>query len=209
MFEDGEQKNKESKEEQKENNKNNNINNCIINNNKSNDNNNKNIDGNNNIDKERMDIISENIELNEIEKSESEYDKNISIEDRCFYLIKWNTLEYSLELDSFMQTFINFNKILEDYNKEEINQEKINNYPDEITFENDINKILIELGLNKNKEFSNLTNNLFIYKTKEELINYKNKIVSIINELLKRKEQKNKYYPNILILGDKNKIIQI
>ena len=204
MFEDGEQKNKESKEEQKENNKNNNINNGIINNNKSNDNNNKNIDGNNNIDKERMDIISENIELNEIEKSESEYDKNISIEDRCFYLIKWNTLEYSLELDSFMQTFINFNKILEDYNKEEINQEKINNYPDEITFENDINKILIELGLNKNKEFSNLTNNLFIYKTKEELINYKNKIVSIINLLLKRKEEKNKYYPHILILEDNN-----
>ena len=35
-----------------------------------------------------MDVISENYELNEQEKSESESDKNISIEDKCFYLIK-------------------------------------------------------------------------------------------------------------------------
>ena len=207
MFEDGELKNKDNKNEIKENK--NNINNI------SNENNNKNInDNNNNIDtnskmdkskSEKMDIISENIELNEMEKSESDTDKNISIEDKCFYLIKWNTLEYSLELDSLMHTFNNFNQILSDYNKEEMSQEKINNYPNEKIFQDDIEQILNKLGLNKNKDFANLKNNIFIYKTKEEIIKYKNNILSIINELMKMKQEKNKYYPHILILDDNSK----
>ena len=211
MFEDGEQKNKENDNGQKDNkNDNNNPND-----------NNKNINGKNNenipqptnnnyecsskTDKaqsDKMDVISENIDLNEFEKSESGND-NISIKDKCFYLIKWNTLEYSLELDSFMDTFVNFPQVLSDFNKEEIKIEKGDNYPTEKIFEKKLNQILIELDITKkDNELKNLVNNSFIYKTKEQLNKYKKDIVSIITKLYNQKEEKNDYTSHILILND-------
>ena len=109
MFEDGDQNNKNNKENE------NKKDSTKINNNISLNENNNNLETEfkqEKAQKEKMDVISENYELNEQEKSESESDKNISIEDKCFYLIKWNTSEYSLELDSFMETFPNFEQIL-------------------------------------------------------------------------------------------------
>ena len=204
MFEDGDQNNKNNKENE------NKKDSTKINNNIS-------INENNNkletefkqekAQKEKMDVISENYELNEQEKSESESDKNISIEDKCFYLIKWNTSEYSLELDSFMETFPNFKQILSNFNTKEAikEKEKVENYLNEKDFKEKISQILIQLGFTKKNENENLINNSFIYKTKEELFKYKKNIISIILKLFNNnKENKNKYLPHILILNDDN-----
>ena len=147
-----------------------------------------------------MDADSENIDLIEFEKSESDTEKNITIPNRYFYLIKWDTLEYSLELDSFMETFPNFNQMVSAFNLIENESKKAENYPNETTFSERVGQILFKLGVEKGDEFENLINNSFIYRKKEELFLYKKKIVSIITKLLTNFE--NKYLPHILILND-------
>ena len=204
MFEDGDQNNKNNKENE------NKKDSTKINNNISLNENNNNLETEfkqEKAQKEKMDVISENYELNEQEKSESESDKNISIEDKCFYLIKWNTSEYSLELDSFMETFPNFEQILSNFNTNEAKKEKekVENYFSEKDFKEKMSQILIQLGFTKKNENENLINNSFIYKTKEELFKYKKNIISIISKLFNNnKENKNKYLPHILILNDDN-----
>ena len=206
MFEEGEHKNNEDKInnksniDAKEHNKiiNNNINLNIIDNSINNKINNK-IDNNN----DKIDVISENLEFNELEKSDIDSDNNIILPDKCFYLIKWDSYEYSLELDSFIQTFPNFNQILIDYNKSEVEIKKKEKYPSEDIFKENIGQILIKQGIKQDSEYKNLINNSFIHKKKEELIRYKNKIISIISNLM---NNDNKYIPHILILNDNNNI---
>ena len=197
MFEDGENKEKQNKNEINDNNK------KIINDDIS----------ENNIEKgnsEKMDVVSDNNnDPDEQEKSENDLYKNITIEDKCFYLIKWNTLEYSLELDSFMETFPNFKQILSDYTKEELvnyNKKEEDNYQEETDINKIINKILIQLGLNTDINYANLNSNSFIYKTKEEISKYKENIVSIIKHLLNINEVNIKLIPHILILNDSSDI---
>ena len=207
MFEEGEAKNKENekKKEQEQipnnqkpntendNNNNNNNNNNIDNNNNNNINNNINKD----IINPQFNILSsENINSIETDKDEDP----IILKEKCLYLIKWDTLEYSLELDSFMDSFPNFDKLITDFNNKANEEKRIYlNYPSEDVFIEKIREIIQSLGISENSEYYNLLYNSFIFKGKDELIVYKTKIISIINRLF---INNNHYMPHILIIND-------
>ena len=216
MFENDDKINKENKKDT--NKKNINNDNKINDKNKDKEINEKNNNNNaNNIENqsEKMDVVSENIDIDEInedeEKSKNDLDKNIIIRDRSFYLIKWDTYEYSLELDSFMEAFPNFERkltyfIIGEKNKE---KEQKSNYTDDKEFNKTLSQILKELDFNLEPPIRNLINNSFIFKQKDELIQYKKCIVSIITKLLNdnyngKLEKNNNCLPHILIINDDN-----
>ena len=160
-----------------------------------------NIDINNNLNKDINsqfnNILSENINSTEVEKEE----EKISLGEKCLYLIKWDTLEYSLELDSFMLSFPHFNELVLNFNdKANEAKKKYKNYPSQEIFLEKIKQILYSLSITENSQFYNLMYNSFIYKKKEELTIYKSKIISIINKLFI--DEDNEYIPHILILCD-------
>ena len=141
--------------------------------------------------------MSDNLIIQEIEKQE----EIINLKERCLYLVKWDTLEYSLELDSFMESFPNFD-ILVDLFNEKINEEEkiLQNYPSEEVFLENIKKILLSLPKSGENDYLNLMYNSFIYKTNIELMQFKSTIISVINKLLNK--DNNEYAPHILILYD-------
>ena len=175
MFEDGEKNKQNDNNKNKEQTDNNNK--MVIDN--ENDNT---VDNNLNQNKEinQYKLISDNINSNGGEKEE----EKIVLPERCLYLIKWDTLEFSLELDSFMECFQDFDKLVSDFNMK-TSEEKNNyqNYPSEEVFLDKIKKILSSLGINEDSEYYNLIYNSFIYKKKDEIMAYKTKIISIIKKL--------------------------
>ena len=152
-------------------------------------------------------ILSENIPFQTEE---------INLKDKCLYLIKWDTLEYSLELDSFMETFPNFDELVEKFNEKIDEKKKVTkNYPSEEAFLEKIQNILNTIPKVEEIEYMNLMYNSFIYKTKKELTLYRSTIISIINKLFNKEsniinidnmndnENENvEYSPHILILYD-------
>ena len=219
---DKENKDKENKDKDKE--QINNNNKMEIENENNPENNNITQETNSNLNKDinsQNNILSENINLSEMEKQP----ETVTLKDQCLYLIKWDTLEYSLELDSFMESFPNFDDLVNQFNMKAKEEKKIyKNYPSQEVFLEKIKKILNSLSIREDSEYWNLLYNSFIYKKKDELMEYKTKIIDILSKLLMtdddisidndndikvdKDDNENEYMPHILILCDNNNIKQ-
>ena len=166
-------------------------------NNNFNNNQDTNINLNKDIHSQVNNVLSENLNLLDLEKEED----TINLKEANLYLVKWDTLEYSIELDSFMYSFPNFVELVSEFNSK-MSEEKKNfqSYPSNEIFFEKIKQILNSLSINESSQFYNLMYNTFIYKKKEELNAYKLKIISILNKLFINND--NEYMPHILILCD-------
>ena len=161
------------------------------------DNNQDNNEINKDLNSQVNNILTENLNSLDLEKE----DDIINLKETFLYLVKWDTLEYSIELDSFMYSFPNFIELVSEFNSKIAEEKKIfQNYPSNEIFLQKIKQILFSLSINESSEFYNLMYNSFIYKKKEDLNIYKSKIISILNKLFVNND--NEYMPHILILYD-------
>ena len=142
-------------------------------------------------------IIKENLIENYQENNINE------IEFKSFYLVKWNTNEYSIEFSDFLETFQNFNDLLIDFQESQIiaiekEKNKKRNFYNELHF----HKTVLEIIKQKTQDgiINNFKQNCFIYKKENDLNKYKDKVKYIITSLFNNSD----FATHILILTDLN-----